>query len=185
MIPEIFNDQKKVTFYYVMPVGDQAADVMLKEVEKLCNKDGTVFSTSLENAIRNYLKANYDANSNPPFDRRIDVVALDIRRKLFKKNKDAENVFESTDKPTEYLIDLISLIGKDSSTISNIITSMPDPVFNVFSPILNISSLIGMRVSSYYIGDVWVDEDESGVIHFKDIKLECFDRVHQVDLTEI
>lgn len=186
MIPEIFNDQKKATFYYVMPVGNQAADAMLKEVEKLFNKDGTLFSTSLENAIRNYLKANYNANSsNSPFERRIDVVCLDVRRKLFKKNKDAENAFESTDTPTEYLINLISLIGNKSSTISNIITSMPDPVFNVFSPILNISSLIGMRVLSYYISDVWVDEDASGVSHFGDIKLECFDRVHQVDLTEI
>ena len=185
MIPEIFNDRKKVTFYCVMPVGNQAADVMLKEVEKVFNKDGTLFSTSLENAIRNYLKANYDATSNPPFDRRIDVVCLDVRKKMSKKNKDAENAFEATDKPTEYLIHTIPLINNNVTAISHFITSMPDPMVDAFRPILDISSNVGIRVTSYYIGDVYATEDESGVMHFRDIKLERFDRVQDIDLTEI
>lgn len=185
MIPEIFNEKKKVTFYYVMPVGNQTADAMLKEVEKLFNTDGTVFSTSLENAIRTYLKNNYDANSNHPIERRIDVVCLDVRRKVFKKYKDAENAFEATDRPTEFSINLISLIDNKISAISDIITSMPDPVVNAFRPILNISSTIGIRLNAYYIGDVYAYEDESGVMHFRDIKLEQFNRVQEVDLTEI
>lgn len=185
MIPEIFKERKKVTFYYVMPCGNRSADVMLEEAEKLFNKDGTIFSTSLENAIRNYLKTNYDANSNPPFDPRIDVVAVDVRRKFFKKSKDAENAFEATDKPTEYLIHTTSLLDNNVSAISQFITSMPDPMVDAFRPILDISRNVGIRMIAYYIGNVDVGEDESGVMHFREIRLEHFDRVNEIDLFEI
>ena len=175
MIPEIFNDQKKVTFYNARYIG-YSPEEGLTAAKNLFNKNGTVFSTSLENAIRNYLRENYDENANPPFQNTVIVTSFIVRKKIFKKSPVASDAFDSTNKPTDYLIDLLLLTKCSKPTIiSRAITAMPETLFQAFSPVLDATRYIGLVFDEYYITNVDMSVDEIGNKHFNNFEIKHVD----------